>query len=91
MTKHKNPSPNKSTTSKFIAKAKAKWGDKFDYDKVVYKGAHDKIIITCKLHGDYRQSANNHLIGRNCPKCGKISRKATRIIFMKKKNNNNED
>jgi len=44
--------------------------DRYLYDKVRYKNAHEPIIITCKEHGDFLQTTNNHLKGKGCPKCG---------------------
>ena len=59
----------------FIEKAKKKYGDKFDYSKVVYSNAITKIIISCKLHGDFVKSPNGFLQGKQCPECAKIERK----------------
>lgn len=36
------------TTEKFIKEATEKFGDKFDYSKVIYKGKRVKICIMCK-------------------------------------------
>ena len=60
-------SMNKSQQS--IAKFQQVHGDKFDYSKVVYINAKTKIIVTCKLHGDFLVTPNNHLTGYGCPKC----------------------
>ena len=35
---------------KFIAKAKDKYGDKYNYDKVEYLHSKSKVIITCPEH-----------------------------------------
>lgn len=58
-------------TKKFIDKCIKKFGDKFDYSKVVYKGAHEKVEIGCKKHGFFKISATNFLQRGNCPICGK--------------------
>ena len=42
----------------------------YDYSKVEYKSARDKIIISCKTHGDFTQTPNDHLNGCGCQKCG---------------------
>ena len=57
---------------KFIAKAKDKYGDKYNYDKVEYLHSKSKVIITCPEHGDFLQSPNQHLKkrGTGCTKCG---------------------
>lgn len=63
----------KMTTEEWVAKAKIKRGDRYDYSKVVYIGAMKNVIIICKKHGEFLQSANNHLnTKRNCPKCSPI-------------------
>lgn len=64
------PQPKKLSQEEFIAKAKAIHGDTYDYSKTVYKTYRDKVIITCKKHGDFEQTAENHLYGKGCPKCG---------------------
>lgn len=37
----------KCTTEKFIEKARKKYGDKYDYSKVDYKGYNVKVCIIC--------------------------------------------
>jgi very-short-patch-repair endonuclease len=58
-----------SKNDKFIEKARAIHGDKYDYSKVNYKTAKTKIIIGCKDHGDFEQTPCNHLSGYNCQMC----------------------
>ena len=62
----------KLTTQEFIEKAQKVHGDKYDYSKVVYNGAHDKVCIICPEHGEFWMKPNNHLSGQNCPKCALI-------------------
>lgn len=56
-------------TKIFIEKARAKHGDRYDYSKVVYTRSKDKVVITCKEHGEFEQRPDNHLAGRNCALC----------------------
>ena len=56
-------------TKLFIEKARAKHGDRYDYGKVVYVRSKEKVTITCKNHGDFEQTPDNHLAGRGCAKC----------------------
>ena len=65
----------KVTTEEFIKKAKNVHGDRYNYDESVYTKFQENIIIICKEHGKFEQTPNNHLKGRNCKKCGDISRK----------------
>lgn len=44
-------------------------GDKYDYSKVLYVNARYKIIIICPIHGQFKQTPDNHLKGCGCPKC----------------------
>ena len=62
----------KLTTEEFIAKAKTKHGDKYDYSKVNYVNSKTKVQINCDVHGIFEQMPNNHYKGQGCPKCGKV-------------------
>ena len=63
--------PNiKKTTDQFIQEAKAIHGDKYDYSKVDYTNSHSKVIIRCKIHGDFTQVPCSHLRGIGCKGCG---------------------
>ena len=58
-----------SNKEKFICKAKKVHGDKYDYSKVEYKSAKEKVCIICPEHGEFWQTPNKHLSGEGCPKC----------------------
>ena len=58
-----------STTEKFIKRAKEIHGDKYDYSKVEYKNAKQKVCIICPEHGEFWQTPNDHLNGEKCKKC----------------------
>lgn len=45
-------------------------GDKYDYSKVEYINSHERVCIICPKHGEFSQSATNHLSGQGCYKCG---------------------
>lgn len=59
------------TTEKFIADAKLVHGDMYTYDKVEYVNSRTIVIITCPIHGDFKQTPSSH-IGRKsgCQICG---------------------
>jgi hypothetical protein len=61
--------PNTKTKDEFISEVILVHGDKYDYSKVEYKKAIDKIIIICKTHGEFLQQSNLHLMGSGCVKC----------------------
>jgi hypothetical protein len=59
----------KKTSLEFIKEAKNIHEDKYNYKKTVYENAFKKIVITCNIHGDFKQRPNNHLNDQGCPKC----------------------
>ena len=43
---------------------------KYVYTKTTLNGnLHNRITITCPIHGDFEQIAQSHLNGHGCPKC----------------------
>lgn len=68
------------TTTLFVEKAIKVHGLLYDYSKVEYgKSNKDKLQLTCRVHGNFLQSANEHLTGRGCPQCTKKSKGELRI------------
>jgi len=61
-------------TKYFIQKAIAVHGNKYDYSKTVYVKSNAKVIITCKIHGDFEITPNNHLRGRGVENAGYLVR-----------------
>ena len=57
------------TTTKFIEKAIAKHGNRYDYTKVDYTNCSTKVCIICPEHGEFWQTPNSHLSGQGCPLC----------------------
>lgn len=53
----------------FVEKAVKIHGNKYDYSKVTYINSHTKVCIICPEHGEFWQTPNNHLDGKNCPLC----------------------
>ena len=74
----------KLTTIDFIAKARLKHGDKYNYSPTKYTNGKTKVKIKCKVHGIFEQNASNHLCSSGCPKC------ATNNIKQSLKNTINE-
>lgn len=70
----------KMTTENFVAKARVVHGDKYNYNKTIYNGSGEILVITCPKHGDFQQIANAHLQGCGCPQC-----KAEKIHLLKNK------
>jgi len=70
----------KKTTKQFIEEAILIHGDIYDYSKSVYDGNRTKLIIICKIHGEFRQVPNSHLSQKaGCPDCTTEKRKKTYV------------
>ena len=60
----------KYTKESFIEKSIEIHGNSYNYSKTEYgKNNKEKIIITCKIHGDFEQTPQSHLRGAKCYKC----------------------
>jgi hypothetical protein len=53
----------------FIEKANIIHKNIYMYEKTIYISTRKKVIITCKIHGDFIQLPNDHLNGCGCQKC----------------------
>lgn len=66
------------TTEQFIEQARKMHSGKYTYTKTKYgKNNQEEVIITCPIHGDFRQTPNRHLQGNGCPTCGNVKRITT--------------
>lgn len=59
-----------SAAKAFVSRASKMHGNRYDYSKVRYDHAHAKVCIICPLHGEFAMTANCHLQGQGCPRCG---------------------
>lgn len=57
---------------KFLQRAIAKHGDRYDYSKANYTKSTLKVDIGCPEHGVFQQTPNDHWTGYGCPKCGVV-------------------
>ena len=64
----------KTHENTFKTKANLKHNGKYTYARVLYKGAAQKVLITCQIHGDFAQTPTSHLAGKGCKLCGVTSR-----------------
>ena len=62
----------KCTQEDFINRAKSIHNNYYTYEKTVYKGYKNKVIVTCPVHGDFEKRASDHLAGGGCAECGKV-------------------
>lgn len=59
-----------STKEEFISKAKAIFGDQYNYDEVEYVNNKTKVKVICPKHGAFWAVPNNHIANHSgCPKC----------------------
>jgi G:T-mismatch repair DNA endonuclease (very short patch repair protein) len=58
------------TTEEYIKRFQDIHGTQYDYSKVVFKNCKTKVVIGCRIHGEFQQNIHKHLIGRGCPTCG---------------------
>ena len=56
-------------TNFFINHSNSVHDENYKYLKTIYTNTKDKVIITCRKHGDFTISPNSHLQGRGCRKC----------------------
>lgn len=62
----------KMTKEMFLKRAREIHGDKYDYSKVVWIDKFTDIIITCPIHGDFKQKPKSHFYQYGCKECSKL-------------------
>jgi hypothetical protein len=70
---------NRLTTEEWVQKAKALWGDTYDYSQVEYVYAKIKVRVICPEHGPWDCKPDLHTSKRHmrgCPVCGGSKRKS---------------
>jgi hypothetical protein len=70
----------RTTTEEFIARAKARHGEKYDYSRTVFKGDKIKVEIGCPIHGFFWQDPRNHTHKGGCGFCG--GRRMTQEMYV---------
>ena len=74
---------NRLTTEQFIEKATKVHGNKYGYGFVEYTNSYTKVIITCGVHGNFKQTPESHLKGSGCSVCGGSNRLTTEQFIEK--------
>ena len=74
----------RKTTEWFISESKKIYGEKYTYNKTIYKTQKDKVVITCPIHGDFEQRPDHFLNGHGCSLCTNENRKLTTETFIEK-------
>jgi Zn finger protein HypA/HybF involved in hydrogenase expression len=70
---------NIDNTNKWLEDFTRVHSDKYDYSKVIYTGAINKIEIVCREHGSFFQRVSDHKTGKGCLKCGLLKARTTGI------------
>lgn len=68
-------SRKRKTTTAFVSELSALLGHNYSFDKVDYKNNKAKVVVTCKIHGDFEATPHNLLNGTVCPKCAVYGKK----------------
>lgn len=67
--------------SDFLKKAIKVHKSTYIYNENTYKGFKEKMCITCRIHGDFSQSPEAHLLlKQGCPTCGRLKSDKNRVI-----------
>lgn len=74
-------SSGKKTNEQYINEANITHDNLFSYSKLVYKNNRTPVIVTCKIHGDFKINPYWHLKGGICPECDVNSKKSNKIYI----------
>lgn len=74
-----NGKKSRMSLNEFIDKSNIIHNNRYLYSKAMYSGVNNYIIITCRIHGDFKQNASSHHSGSGCPECAKIRRERSSI------------
>ena len=67
-----NPVNKKYSTEYFINESTKIFKDKYLYSKTKCNNCIDPVIISCKIHGNFKQIPYLHLMGHGCPVCATL-------------------
>ena len=63
-------SKKRHTKESFSEKSNEIHKGKYDYSETRYgKNNREKVVIKCRIHGNFTQLSKHHMGGRGCPKC----------------------
>ena len=86
---------NRSNTDDFIKKAIHVHGDTYTYHNTEYVKSDIKVVITCKIHGDFLQAPHHHINSQSgcptcqlCPSCKLWRTKGKLCVYCKPKDKN---
>lgn len=74
----------KNKSNSFTERANQVHNNKYDYSKVIYTRATEKVEIICPIYGSFFQTPNNHInCKQGCPKCSHPSYTKSTEEFIK--------
>ena len=50
------------TLSEFISEAKEIHGDKYTYEDVIYTNTSTKVVVKCKIHGNFKITPDDNFV-----------------------------
>ena len=59
------------SNEEFIKRSKEKYPNLYTYEKTKYTGKKNNVILTCKKHGEFKQTPSNFLKNNGCKECYK--------------------
>lgn len=59
------------TKEVFVERARKVHSNRYDYTSLVVEGMNTKGMITCPIHGEFKQRLADHVNGAGCPECSK--------------------
>lgn len=65
----KNGERNRHTLEAYLPRFEAAHGDAYTYKQVVFRGKTSYVHAVCKVHGDFKQTVQDHIRGIGCKKC----------------------
>ena len=74
------------TKEDFIEDSIKLHGNNINYDNVVYKGVHTKVLLKCNIcQREFYQTPHDHLQGKGCPHCNESKLEKEVAKFLDKK------
>lgn len=73
----------KLTLEEFILRSNIIHDNFYSYDKTLYVDSKTGIIISCPIHGDFKQNPASHLQGVGCKNCAIENRRLGKEEFIK--------
>lgn len=58
------------TVKEFVQQSRQVHGRQYDYSQVEFDKLSDRVILSCKPHGEFTIPVGDHLKGHGCKKCG---------------------